>query len=68
MSAVPIACAQLFRAVMMCAAWRCQCTGQCGQPHAKSQGRCPPCLGAARKRTCRTSDAADGVQGGLFDL
>ncbi|MEU6959943.1 hypothetical protein [Streptomyces chrestomyceticus] len=41
MSTVPIACADLFRAVMTAAGWRCQCTGQCGQPHAKTERRCP---------------------------
>ncbi|KWT63141.1 hypothetical protein ADL21_04555 [Streptomyces albus subsp. albus] len=41
MSTVPIVCAQLFRAVMTTACWRCQCTGQCGQGHTKSEGRCP---------------------------
>ncbi|WP_077192469.1 hypothetical protein [Streptomyces lydicus] len=37
----PIAGARLFRAVMAAAGWRCQCTGECGQPHAQSEGRCP---------------------------
>jgi hypothetical protein len=37
----PIAAAALFRKVMTAAAWRCQCTGACGQPHAQSDGRCP---------------------------
>ncbi|UNO42439.1 hypothetical protein [Streptomyces sp. MST-110588] len=41
MSAVSAARADLFRVVMTRAAWRCQCTGQCGQPHTKSEGRCP---------------------------
>ncbi|WP_030806003.1 hypothetical protein [Streptomyces sp. NRRL S-337] len=41
MKSEPIAAATVFRAVMTAAAWRCQCTGVCGQPHAKSDGRCP---------------------------
>lgn len=41
MRSEPIVAAALFRAVMTAAAWRCQCTGACGQPHAKSDGRCP---------------------------
>ncbi|AZS76378.1 hypothetical protein DDE74_11220 [Streptomyces lydicus] len=41
MRSEPIAAARLFRAVMAAAAWRCQCTGACGQPHAQSGGRCP---------------------------
>jgi hypothetical protein len=27
--------------VMDRAGYRCQCSGQCGRPHAKSEGRCP---------------------------
>ncbi|MDC7338936.1 hypothetical protein PQR15_23575 [Streptomyces lydicus] len=41
MRSEPIAGARLFRTVMKAAGWRCQCTGECGQPHAKSDGRCP---------------------------
>ncbi|MEV5976136.1 hypothetical protein [Streptomyces sp. NPDC052114] len=37
----PIVGAGLFRTVMNAAGSRCQCEGQCGQPHTKSQGRCP---------------------------
>ncbi|MGW7084884.1 hypothetical protein ACWGH2_15535 [Streptomyces sp. NPDC054871] len=37
----PIVAAGLFRAVMGAADGRCQCEGACGQPHAKSAGRCP---------------------------
>ncbi|MER7172642.1 hypothetical protein [Streptomyces mesophilus] len=37
----PIVGAALFNAVMQAADSRCECTGQCGQPHAKSEGRCP---------------------------
>ncbi|MEW2192559.1 hypothetical protein [Streptomyces microflavus] len=37
----PIVAADLFRTVMAAAGGRCQCTGQCGQPHAKSSSRCP---------------------------
>ncbi|MFC9002697.1 hypothetical protein [Streptomyces microflavus] len=36
----PIVAVDLFRTVMAAAGGRCQCTGQCGQPHAKSSGRC----------------------------
>ncbi|MGW6715125.1 hypothetical protein ACWF9X_30090 [Streptomyces globisporus] len=37
----PIVAADLFRTVMAAASGRCQCTGQCGQPHAKTDRRCP---------------------------
>ncbi|MFD7610925.1 hypothetical protein [Streptomyces sp. NPDC059828] len=37
----PIVAADLFRRVMATAGGRCQCEGACGQPHAKSDGRCP---------------------------
>lgn len=37
----PIVAASLFRTVMAAAGGRCQCEGECGQPHAKSDGRCP---------------------------
>ncbi|MFE2758502.1 hypothetical protein [Streptomyces halstedii] len=37
----PIVATDLFRTVMTAADGRCQCTGQCGQPHAKTDGRCP---------------------------
>lgn len=30
-----------WRPVMRAAGFRCQCTGACGNPHAKSEGRCP---------------------------
>ncbi|MGD3107553.1 hypothetical protein [Streptomyces sp. YGL11-2] len=36
----PIAYAALWRPVMDAAGWRCQCTGQCGTPHRKGDGRC----------------------------
>ncbi|WP_432127440.1 hypothetical protein [Streptomyces sp. bgisy082] len=36
----PIAAAGLFRAVMVAAGHRCQCEGECGQPHTKGEGRC----------------------------
>ena len=32
--------AALFRAVIGAAGGRCQCTGECGQPHLKGDGRC----------------------------
>ncbi|MFE2673752.1 hypothetical protein [Streptomyces hygroscopicus] len=37
----PIVYATVWRPVMEAAGYRCQCTGQCGNPHAKAQGRCP---------------------------
>ena len=37
----PIAYAAVWRAVMQAAGYRCQCTGQCGNPHKNSSGRCP---------------------------
>ncbi|MFD3438816.1 hypothetical protein ACFWU3_15085 [Streptomyces sp. NPDC058685] len=37
----PLVYADLWRPVMEAAGFRCQCVGQCGGKHAKSQGRCP---------------------------
>jgi hypothetical protein len=53
----PIAATRPFRAVMTAAAWRCQCTGACGQPHAQSDGRCP-----------REHDSYAGKHGGPISL
>lgn len=36
----PIVGADLFRTVMDAASGRCWCTGQCGQSHRKTDGRC----------------------------
>jgi hypothetical protein len=36
----PIVGADLFAAVMGAADGRCWCTGQCGHPHTKTEGRC----------------------------
>ncbi|MYS22060.1 hypothetical protein GA0115240_137823 [Streptomyces sp. DvalAA-14] len=36
----PIVGAGLFRAVMDAAGGRCHCTGQCGQSHRRTEGRC----------------------------
>ncbi|MFF8191889.1 hypothetical protein ACF05L_13795 [Streptomyces bobili] len=36
----PIVGAALFRTVMQAADHRCQCEGECGQPHRKGGGRC----------------------------
>ena len=37
----PIAYADAWRRVMRAAGWRCQCRGECGNPHKSGQGRCP---------------------------
>lgn len=37
----PLSGVGTWRPVMRAAGYRCQCTGQCGNPHAKSDGRCP---------------------------
>ncbi|MBW1604194.1 hypothetical protein JJV70_19235 [Streptomyces sp. JJ66] len=37
----PIVYADQWRTVMAMAGRRCQCTGQCGNPHTKAGGRCP---------------------------
>ncbi|GGV03967.1 hypothetical protein GCM10010495_14520 [Kitasatospora herbaricolor] len=37
----PLACPDLWQAVMAAAAGRCQCRGTCGKNHAKDGGRCP---------------------------
>lgn len=36
----PIAGGALFAAVMAAAGGRCHCTGQCGNPHTRTEGRC----------------------------
>ncbi|MET8445638.1 hypothetical protein ABZV28_32930 [Streptomyces sp. NPDC004981] len=38
---LPMACTDLFRAVMVAAGWRCQCTGQCRNGHTRTENRCP---------------------------
>ncbi|WP_328553413.1 hypothetical protein [Streptomyces sp. NBC_00358] len=40
MKSQPIVGAALFRTVMEAAGYRCQCSGECGQPHTKGDGRC----------------------------
>ncbi|MEU1115089.1 MULTISPECIES: hypothetical protein [unclassified Streptomyces] len=37
----PLTGATTWRPVMRAAGFRCQCTGACGNPHTKGQGRCP---------------------------
>ncbi|MFJ7180987.1 hypothetical protein ACIQXA_32360 [Streptomyces massasporeus] len=41
MKSQPLVAVNVWRPVMESACWRCQCTGQCGNPHAKTDGRCP---------------------------
>ncbi|MGW5099187.1 hypothetical protein [Streptomyces sp. NPDC004100] len=41
MKSQPIVGAAVFTAVMEAAGYRCQCGGECGQPHIKGDGRCP---------------------------
>ncbi|MYV88856.1 hypothetical protein [Streptomyces sp. SID1034] len=38
---LPMAATSLFRTVMVAAGWRCQCTGQCGHGHTRTENRCP---------------------------
>ncbi|MCC2265554.1 hypothetical protein LKM28_04570 [Streptomyces sp. CT1-17] len=37
----PLAAVGTWRPVMEAAGHRCQCSGQCGNAHAKTDGRCP---------------------------
>ena len=37
----PIVSADAWNAVMRAAGFRCQCRGECGNPHKKGAGRCP---------------------------
>ncbi|WP_411576215.1 hypothetical protein [Streptomyces mutabilis] len=37
----PLAAVGTWRPVMEAAGHRCQCSGQCGNEHAKTDGRCP---------------------------
>ncbi|WP_329370202.1 hypothetical protein OG896_29505 [Streptomyces sp. NBC_00669] len=46
----PIVGADLFRTVMDGAGGRCWCTGQCGQSHRKTEGRCLKRHGQGRVR------------------
>ncbi|MFC7896405.1 hypothetical protein [Streptomyces sp. NPDC057381] len=41
MKSQPIVGAAVFTAVMEAAGYRCQCHGECGNPHTKGEGRCP---------------------------
>ena len=41
MRSQPIVGAAVFTAVMEAAGFRCQCSGECGNAHAKGDGRCP---------------------------
>ncbi|MEV5607142.1 hypothetical protein [Streptomyces sp. NPDC052225] len=41
MKSQPIVGTAVFNPVMEAAGHRCQCEGECGNPHAKSGGRCP---------------------------
>ncbi|MFE6620305.1 hypothetical protein [Streptomyces sp. NPDC057740] len=41
MKSQPIVGAAVFTAVMKVAGYRCQCEGECGNAHAKGEGRCP---------------------------
>ncbi|MEU8688499.1 hypothetical protein [Streptomyces sp. NPDC048665] len=41
MRSQPLAAVDVWRPVMEVAGYRCQCTGQCGNPHVKTEGRCP---------------------------
>lgn len=40
MKSQPIVGAAVFTAVMRAAGYRCQCAGECGNAHAKGEGRC----------------------------
>jgi hypothetical protein len=40
MKSQPLAAVDVWRPVMEAAGYRCQCTGQCGNEHAKTEGRC----------------------------
>ncbi|MEU4964981.1 hypothetical protein [Streptomyces smyrnaeus] len=63
----PIAFAALWRAVMWAAGYRCQCTGECGNPHKKSEGRCPrehdQCASKQRGPVHLTAAPTDLTQG-----
>ncbi|MHA5050275.1 hypothetical protein [Streptomyces sp. SD15] len=41
MRSQPIVGAAVFTTVMEAVGHRCQCEGECGQPHTKGDGRCP---------------------------
>lgn len=41
MKSRPLAAVGTWLPVMETAGWRCQCAGECGNAHAKTDGRCP---------------------------
>ncbi|MEU4032951.1 hypothetical protein [Streptomyces collinus] len=41
MKSQPLAAVATWLPVMDAAGYRCQCAGECGNPHAKTDGRCP---------------------------
>ncbi|MEV5653731.1 hypothetical protein [Streptomyces sp. NPDC052291] len=58
MTPEPIAATDLFRKVMHAANWRCQCSGQCGQRHARTEGRCPRSHGTTTPLMAGPADPA----------
>ncbi|MFJ4036244.1 hypothetical protein [Streptomyces griseoluteus] len=41
MKSCPLAAVPTWLPVMEAAGWRCQCAGECGNPHTKTEERCP---------------------------
>ncbi|MGW1917467.1 hypothetical protein ACWCQS_44110 [Streptomyces sp. NPDC002076] len=41
MKSAPLAAVDVWLPVMESAGYRCQCAGECGNPHAKTESRCP---------------------------
>lgn len=52
----PMIGAQTWQTVLSGAGWRCECTGQCGKPHTKTQRRCGIVHSAAHRLAAVPAD------------
>jgi hypothetical protein len=54
----PMIGAATWQAAMLAAGWQCECTGECGKTHAKTQGRCGVAHGSAHPLAVVAADPA----------
>jgi hypothetical protein len=52
----PMIGAATWQTVLSGAGWRCECTGRCGKPHRKTEGRCGTVHGAAHRLAAVPAD------------
>ncbi|WP_371405259.1 hypothetical protein OHA10_06510 [Kribbella sp. NBC_00662] len=52
----PMIGSRIWEETMTAAEWCCQCTGQCGRPHAKTNGRCGTLHGTAHRLAVVAAD------------